>query len=850
MIKYIENLAESIVDFLENRKKIKGKSNKKNVDNDLMLESLDYVCYNIIPYKYNDFWFNTFSKFLNNFSYYTDRINFFVYWNNSKFFLVVCIPEILEKKFVSTFYNFFPSSKIEKLNKSLDFVPSKFVYTIWEDIFKLKQNSKNFLKNTFSIFRDIPTDSYWFIKYSLVLNSTWEIEYESLLELIWKWIKLFFWWIYYFLHQVFIWKPPKKKLLSKKQELKTWIKWTALSVWIWWYKNFEWLAFRFFEENVEFPVYLSDKEIFSKTKIEYFSRIFYIPTNTEKIPFLNYITYKRLPPPPNLPEITNDVTVLWKADWADESIVVWLKPEDKARHVYIIWKTWVGKSTLLSNMILSDLEHKKWLALIDPHGDLVNTILKVIPDDRKDDLVLFDVSNISNPVGFNPFYELSALSDEEKEKNKDLTVSTLLSVFKKLYWYSWWPRLEYILRNVLLTLSDYPDANFLHITKLLTDKQFRIKVVKNINDPVIKNFWEKEFDKWSDRFASEAISPILNKVWQFISSSVIRNIFWQQKSTLSIKEIMDNGKILLVNLSKGLIWEDNSSLLGSFIVSQIQVEAMKRASMPMEDRKQFTLYIDEFQNFATESFNVILSEARKYNLSLVVANQYISQLDESVQNAIFWNVWNLIAFSSGNQDAEILSKQFKNKITAEDIVSIPRFKAYAKIMIDGISSEAFGISTYPISQEKMKNDDYVKNLINLSNSKYTKPRKEVEEFVKKVASSENKKVLEEKNTKKENKINSLEKTTDNVKQNKKTSVVEGTNDIVWDIFEWVIKLKFNYGLFVVADGLEWLLHKKNIHLPEWINWKEYFNVGDSVRVKLIELKDIDWQKKAVWEHVV
>ena len=850
MIKYIELLADNIVDFWENSKKKKKIDNEKINNKVPIIENLEYVCYEILPYQSNELWSATFKKFLSSFSFYTDRINFFVYWNNSQSHLVICFPNVLESKFVNTFYNFFPSSKIVKLQNNLNFFPTSFAYTIGEDVFRLKDRKNNFLKETFFLFKDIPSNKFWFIRYSLVLNSTWEVEYESLLELIWKWIKLFFWWIYYFFYQVFIWKPPRKKILSKKQELKTGIKWTALSVGFGWYGNFDKLALKFFEDNIDFPVYSSSKEIFSKTKIDYFSEMFHVPIKNEKIPFLNYITYKRLPPPANLPPINDQVTVLWKADWADESIIVWLRPEDKARHVYIVWKTGVGKSTLLSNMILSDLEHWQWLALVDPHGDLVNTILRVIPENRIDDVVLFDVSDISNPIGFNPFYELLKLPNDEREKNKDLVVSSILSVFKKLYGYSRGPRLEYILRNVLLTLVEYPEANFLHIIKLLTDKDFRKQVVRSVKDPVIKNFWEKEFDKWSDRFASEAISPILNKVGQFVSSSIIRNIFWQQVSTLDIWEIMNTNKILLVNLSKGLIWEDNSSLLGSFVVSQIQVETMKRAKIPLDERKHFTLYIDEFQNFATDSFAVILSEARKYNLSLVVANQYIAQLEESIQNAVFGNVWNLIAFSSGNQDAEILAKQFKNRVLSEDIVSIPRFKAYAKIMIDGTSSDVFWISTYPIPKEKMNDDNYVAKILGLSKKKYTKPRKEVEEFVNKVASSLNK----QSNENNVEKFNNVSETKNNAKVEKEKILdsikVNNDSNLVGDIFDGVIKLKFNYGLFVVANGLEWLLHKKNIHLPEWINWKDYFKVWDTVRVKLIELKEIDWQKKAVWEHVI
>ena len=841
MIKYLEDFAERVVDYFDSKQK-KTKDYKQ--DNSLPTENLEYVSYEIVPYHLNNFDEKTFSKFLSNFSYYSQRINFFVYWNNSNAHLIVSFPSVLENKFITTFYNFFPSSKIIKVSEK-NFNPTEYFYTI-DNFFKVE--NKKFFKDFFFLFKDIPSNDVGFVRYSLVLNSKGEVEYESLIELIRRWIKLFFWWIYYFLHQVFIWKPPQKKILSKKQQLETGIKWTAISVWVWWNKTFCGLAYKYFDDNLQFPMYKGEKEVFSQTKIEYFSSIYHIPTKNEKVPILSYINYKRLPPPPNLPVIDENTTVLWNADWADEKIKVWLKQEDKARHVYIIWKTWVWKSTLLSNMILSDLNHWKWLALIDPHWDLVDLVLKTVPKNRIEDVVLFDVSDINNPVGFNPFFKLSKCSEEEKEKIKDLVVSTVLSVFKKLYGYSWWPRLEYILRNVLLTLSDYPKANFLDIVRMLTDKKFRKQVVNQISDPVMKNFWENEFAKWSERFASEAISPILNKIWQFVSSNIVRNIFWQQESTLDIQEIMDTNKILLVNLSKWLIWEDNSALIGSFIVSQIQVETMQRAKLPMKERKHFTLYIDEFQNFATESFAVILSEARKYNLSLVVANQYISQIDENIQNAIFGNVWNLVVFNSWNQDAEVIVKQFKNQITIEDIVSIPRFKAYTKIMIDGISTDVFWLSTFPIDVEE-KDLSYVEKIRALSNKKYTKPKKEVEEKISEILSKTKTTEIVENKVEKNNESKpdkNIEKKEENI--HVKTDSQESWD--IWDIFEWIVKLKFNYWLFIKTDKYEWLLHKKNIHLPEWIDWKEYYNIWDKVRVKLVQLKEVDWQVKAVFETIL
>ena len=809
MIKYIEQFAENIVDWLDNQRQSK-KHHDADKKNSTMIEAVDYSSYEIIPYHLNTFDEKTFQKLLNSFSYYSDRINFFVYWNNSNVKLLVNVPTVLEDKFVTNFYNFFPSSKLEKVSDT-NFNPEEYLFTIDEP---LKIKNPTFFKELFFVFKDVPSDNTAFIRYSLVLNSTWEVEYEGLLELIRNGIKLFFRGIYYFFHQVFLWQPPKKRKPSKKQQLQTGIKWTAISVWIGGNPAFNQLVFKYFSDNAEFPIHKQSWEIFSPTKVEYFSKIFHIPTKSEKIPFISYINYKRLPPPANLPKIDENTTILWNADWADEKIKVGLKQEDKARHVYIVGKTGVWKSTLLSNMVYSDLQHGKGLALIDPHGDLVETILSIIPENRVEDVVLFDVSDTEHPVWFNPFSQLSNNSTNQ-EKNKDLLVSTILSVFKKLYGYSWGPRLEYILRNVLISLSDYPNANFLDIIKILTDKSFRQQVIKTISDPVMKNFWEKEFAKRSDRFASEAISPILNKIGQFVSSNIVRNIFGQTQSTINIQEIMNSNKILLVNLSKWLIWEDNSALLGSFIVSQIQVETMKRAMIPMKDRKHFSLYIDEFQNFATDSFAVILSEARKYNLSLIVANQYISQIEETVQNAIFGNVGNLIAFNSWNQDAEILAKQFKNKVTAEDIVSIPRFKAYAKIMIDGTSTDVFGLATYPISEEIQQSAEFVARLKALSNKKYTQPRQKVEEQISKTLSTtklENLKSSEENKVVnpvvEEQKLPEEQKDKKQIKQEKQPEKDSTSSEDLNDVFEWVVKLKFNYGLFVVTPKYEWLLHKK------------------------------------------
>ena len=833
MFRKIEIFAEKLVDYFDTKKNkqvIEKKTDK------IMQESLDKIYYKIIPYHKNNFDNTVFLKLLKNFSYYSKRINFYITWNNKSWSIIISFPENLDKKFKTYFYNYFPSSKLEKVDfqePKLD----KFIYSVWDDYIQLSKSwEKNFFNDTFFLFKDIPSSFEGIIRYSLIINSDWDDkswEPESLFELIWKGLKLFIYGIYYFFYRVFLWKEPKLNIISKKQKIQTWIKWTAISIWIWWYDSIK-TFYNYMNSKTNCDLYMQNEEVFSTTKLSYFSKMFYVPTTN--INQLEYINYKRISPPSNLPSKYEDITCIGSADWADDKQIVWIKQEDKSRHMYVIWKTWVWKSTLLSNMILSDIEKGRWITLIDPHWDLVETIMQVIPEERKGDVVLFDVSNTKNIPWFNVF-------ERKDDDNVDLSVSTTLSIFKKLYGNSWGPRLEYIFRNVLFALSEYEDANFLHILKMLTDKNFRKKVLTYVKDPVIKDFWEKEFAKRSERFSSEAISPIMNKVWQFVSSSIVRNIFWQQKSTISIKDIMDKNKILLVNLSKWLIWEDNSSMIWSFIVSQIQLETMKRANIPMKDRKNFTLYIDEFQNFVTDSFSTILSESRKYNLSLVVANQYISQINPKVQSSIFWNVWNIICFHSWNEDAQILSNQFKNQVTVNDILSIPKFKAYAKIMIDWTSTDVFWINTSPIPEDKIKDIKYVNEIKDISNKKYTLEKKDIVENIKdmmdKSKTLENNKTWNITNSKKENK-------------NYKKSIIPKknikNNASIGDIFEWKVKLKFNYWLFVQAWWYEWLLHKKNINLPEWINWKDYFSIGDDIRVKMLELKEVDWQKKAVWEY--
>jgi hypothetical protein len=419
---------------------------------------------------------------------------------------------------------------------------------------------------------------------------------------------------------------------------------------------------------------------------------FHIPTIANFVKGLDYCVYRKLPYPTNLPTIKNtqenDLTVLGLTDYRGEKITFGIKKEDKFRHMYIVGKTGTGKSVFLSNMIISDMKAGNGLCLLDPHGELVDAVLEHIPTNRINDVILFDVADSDFPIGFN-------LLQAETEDGKNLIASGVVTTFKRLFGTSRGPRLEYILRNVVLSLVDYPNATLMHILRILTDKNFREEVIANIKDNVVMKFRVNEFAKWNDKQREEAVGPITNKVGQFLSSKLVRNIFGQPRTKLNMRKAMDEGKIILVNLSKGRIGEDNANMIGSLLVTKIQIDAMSRADIPAHMRRDFYMYIDEFQNFASESFVTILSEARKYKLSLIVANQYTSQLIPEIRDAIFGNVGTTISFTVGKDDADIIAGQFKSMVEVNDLISLPKYTTYTRLMVDGISSDPFSMKTLP-----------------------------------------------------------------------------------------------------------------------------------------------------------
>ena len=395
-----------------------------------------------------------------------------------------------------------------------------------------------------------------------------------------------------------------------------------------------------------------------------------------------------------------------------------IKTDDRRRHMYLIGKTGMGKSTILENMIIDDIMAGHGVGVVDPHGDLAEKIIQFIPDERIKDVIYFNPSDIEFPIAFN-------VVEQVEPHLRHLVASGLIGVFQKLWADSWGPRLEYSLRNAILAILDYPNSTLLGVVRILSDKNFRKKVVTNIKDPVVKAFWEKEFASYADKFASEAVSPIQNKVGQFLSTSFMRNIVGQTESALDMRKIMDENKILLMNLSKGRIGEDNSALLGAMMITKIQMAAMSRVNIEEKDRNDFYLYIDEFQNFSTDSFANILSEARKYRLCLIMAHQYIEQLTDTVKAAVFGNVGTMIVFRVGATDAEELVKEFTPVFTEEDIVNLPKYEMYLKLMIDGISSDPFSARGLPPLATELRTNNESK-VIAYTREHYAASKSEVE----------------------------------------------------------------------------------------------------------------------------
>ncbi len=424
-------------------------------------------------------------------------------------------------------------------------------------------------------------------------------------------------------------------------------------------------------------------------------------------------------------DYNREITYLAKTNFRNNFQAFGIKRKDRRQHVYILGKSGTGKSTLLENMIVQNIANGEGLAVVDPHGELVEKILCTIPPERIKDVIYFNPADLDYHIGFN----VLEIADP---RYKHLVASGLMGIFTKIWANAWSARMEYILNNCILALLDTPGSTLLGIPRLLVDKDYRQEILNNVKDPVIRSFWINEYEAWRDQYRNEAIAPIQNKVGQFLSSSMVRNVLGQAKSTIDIFDAMNSGKIFLVNVSKGRIGEDNSALLGGMLITKIQLAAMERVRIPEDERKDFYLYVDEFQNFVTESFASILSEARKYRLNLTLAHQYIAQLitkeSESVRDAVFGNVGTMIIYRVGAADAEFLEKEFEPEFEIQDLVNLPNFNVYLKLMVDGITSRPFSaIILPPIKIQAHK--EVAQQIIESSRRLYAKPYEEVEKEI-------------------------------------------------------------------------------------------------------------------------
>lgn len=385
----------------------------------------------------------------------------------------------------------------------------------------------------------------------------------------------------------------------------------------------------------------------------------------------------------------SDITPLGKTNWRDANQIFGIREKDRFGHIYALGKTGTGKSTLLLNMAIADMEAGNGLCVIDPHGDLAQTILAHVPRQRIVDVINFDATDTEYAIGFNPLFHI----DPSKHH---LLASELIATFKKLWSESWGPRLEHVLRFTLLTLLQYPGSTLLDIHSLLTNQHHRGRVVSTLQDTHLKAFWLGEFEKYPPTLRAEIISPILNKVGLFLASPVLRHIVGQERSTLHLRDIMDTRKILICNLSKGSIGEEAASLLGSMLITSLHMAALQRSDTEEEARIPFFLYVDEVHSFITRSFADLVSEVRKYKVGLFLTHQYLDQLPENLQTAILGNVGTIMSFRIGAADAEVLANEFFPRIKAADFVSLPRYSMYIRLQIDGFGSKPFSADSLPI----------------------------------------------------------------------------------------------------------------------------------------------------------
>lgn len=458
------------------------------------------------------------------------------------------------------------------------------------------------------------------------------------------------------------------------------------------------------------PYLLSPKEL---------GTLYHLP-NSDAVPHIVHVLAKKSEAPQDVPKIgEHDISLFGITNYHNNFDKFGIKREDRRRHLYCVGKSGSGKSKFLELLIKADLENGEGIGVLDPHGDLVDDIIKFVPKHRIKDVIYFDPADINFPISFNP------LEQVDEEYKMQVTIG-FIYIFKRLFGTNWTDRLEHVLRYTVLALLDSPNTTVLSILKMLTDKNYRQAIVSRIRDNVVKNFWVSEFAGWSEKFDAEAITPLLNKVGQFVATNMIRNIIGQPINKVDIRDIMDNQKILLMKVSKGLLGEENSSLMGSMIITKLYQAALSRADVPEDQRKDYYFYVDEFQNFATDTFSEILSEARKYRLNLTIAHQYMGQLSNLVQKTVFGNVGSIVSFRVGADDAGVLAEEYNPIFKERDIINLGVREFYCKMSVNGEIREAFSARTIDVPKNETH---YSKEIIENSRATYCMPRNEVEDIL-------------------------------------------------------------------------------------------------------------------------